>query len=174
MHVVAAQLIGNGPRGRGRPRNDALHAQDLEYRDERRMYLSGRAQRPARAVAARQGRAKELLDAAFVEHACRQGARRHPVREMRYGAQAAPARLGGIPATLQSADIGRDLGGQRAFEQPAAQDRVQFRDYGHDGLQWWSRRYCARNRFMSSAAGWFPRIATAGAARRPMPPENLS
>ena len=72
--------------------------------------------------------------------------------EVRYGAQAAPARLGSIPAALQPIDVGRDLGGQRAFEQPGLQDRVQFRDQGHDDLQWWSRRYCTRNRFMSSAA----------------------
>jgi hypothetical protein len=86
-------------------RDDALHTQDLQHRDHRRMRIAGRARCPARAVAARQVAAKKLLDAAFVEHARRQRASRHPVREVRYGAQAAPARLGGIPAALQPIDI---------------------------------------------------------------------
>jgi len=52
--VVAAKLFGNGAGGGGRPRNDALGAQDLQQRDQCRMRRVRRAQRAAQAVAARQ------------------------------------------------------------------------------------------------------------------------
>ena len=135
-----------------RPRNDALGTQDLQHRNQRRMRLTRRAQRAAQAVAARQVVAKELVDAAFVEHARWQLAHRHPVREVRYGVQPAPGGVGGITAAPQSRDVGRDLGGQWAFEEPGPQGRVQRRNLGHDGLQRWSRQCCASSRFMSSAA----------------------
>jgi hypothetical protein len=125
------------------PRSIGTAAQDLQHRDQCRMRLVRRAQRATQADAVWQVVAQELVDATFVEHACRQVAHRHPVREVRHAVQAARTSVSGVAAALQSGDVRRDLGEQRAFEEPGPQHGVQFRDLGHDGLPWWSRQCCA-------------------------------
>lgn len=59
------------------------------------------------------------------------------MREVRLRAQVALAGVGRVAATPQLRHVGRNVGGQRAFEQPGAQGRLQGRDLDHDGLQKW-------------------------------------
>jgi len=111
------------------------------------------AQRTTQAVAARQVIAHELVDAALIEHARRQMAHRHPVREVRHAVETTVGGVGRVTAASQSLDVSRDLGRQRAFKQPGLKQGVERRDLGHDGLRWWSRQCCTDSELMSSAVG---------------------
>ena len=110
------------------------------------------AQCTAQAVAARQVIAQELVDATLIEHVHGQVAHRHPVREVRHAVQATTRGVGRIPTSPQAIDVSRDLGRQRAFNQPGLKQWVDRRDLGHDGLRWWSRQCCTSNELMFSAA----------------------
>ena len=110
VRVVAAQLIGNRARGRSAHGDDALGTAGSPASEPARHAALRRAQRTAQAVAARQVVPQELIDAAFVKHARRQVAHRHPVRKVRHGVQATTGGVGRIPTALQSLDVSRDLG----------------------------------------------------------------
>ena len=100
-----------------------------QHRPQCGMQLHRRAQRTAQAVAARQVVAQELVDASVIEHACRQVAHRHPVREVRHAVQATTGGVGRVPAALQSLDVRRNLGRQRAFKQPGLKQGVESPGY---------------------------------------------
>ena len=80
-------------------------------------------------------------------------AHRQPVREVSQRVQVALAGMGRVAATPQPRHVGGNVGGQRAFEQPGAQGRLQSRNLDHDGLQKWDLHWRTDCRFMFSAAG---------------------
>ena len=108
--VVAAKLVGDRAGRLWQARNDMLGAQDLQHGHQRRVQLTRRAKRAAKTVAARQVVAQELVDAAFVEHARRQVAHRHPVREVRHAVQATRAGVGRIATAPEPCDRTPGLG----------------------------------------------------------------
>ena len=56
------------------------------------------------------------------------------MREVRQRVQVALALMGRVAATAQPRHVGGNVGGQRAFEQPGAQGRLQSRNLDHEGV----------------------------------------
>ena len=103
------------------------------------------------AVAAWQLVVEELIDEVFVELLRCQAAARHPMREVRQGAQALLDATFGVAASLQQRPEGIEVRRQGAIEQPCSSQGVQRSDRVHVGLQLWDQHPCANPRIMYSA-----------------------
>ena len=135
VRVVAAQLLGNGAGGRRPFRDDALLPKHRQQMSKAGTEVTVRAQRSGVAVAARQMVVEELIDEVFVELLGRQAAERHPMREVRQGAQVLLNAALGVAASLQQRHVGVQVRRQRAIEQPGSRQGVQRSDRVHVGLQ---------------------------------------
>ena len=133
--VVVAKLVGDRACWRRQFSDDAALAQDRQQGCQRGMKRFRRAQRLARAVAARQVVAQKLVNAAIVQQLCRQETLSHPVREVRHAVQTVPSRAGRIATAPESRDIRRNVRRKWPFEQPGSNYRLQCSNLRHDGLQ---------------------------------------
>ena len=83
------------------------------------------------AVSARQVVVEELLDEIFIELLSSQAAARHPMGEVRQGAQVPINTALSVSASLQQRQVGIEVYRQRAIEQPGSGQGVQRSDRIH-------------------------------------------